>query len=114
MEPVHQALKLRNDHVLVVARIADDRAARIVDIFRKPGGGLASRQIARVRIAARAGQGPSEDKLIVRMIEIGRIVRSLAVKVVKIEARCAKVDETVRDRPAAASCSPDRTSDRDR
>lgn len=82
MSPEHQALKLRNDRVLVVPGIADDGAA------------FEPRQIMRVRSA-----GTVQDIAEVEFLSVVdvRLVRGPApVDIVHVERRRAEVHEPVR------------------
>ena len=71
--------KVKRAHILVVARIANDGASRIIRIFRLCQiSGWAARKIARVRIADRTRKRSAKDELFVRAVEITRIIRRLA------------------------------------
>jgi len=62
--------KAKRAHILVVARIANDGASRIIRIFRLCRiSGLAARKIARVRIADRTRKRSAKDELFVRAVE---------------------------------------------
>ncbi|MGY4330041.1 hypothetical protein ACVWWG_004458 [Bradyrhizobium sp. LB7.2] len=77
----HQGLELRDDAVLVVAGIADQRAA------------LEARQVAGIG-HARAGHLLAEAEFDA-VIHVGLVVRTAAVEIIQIERRRAEVDEPV-------------------
>jgi len=83
MKPVHKTLKLRNDDVLVISWVTYYGAPRIVDVFglrriRR----LTARQVARIRIAGRTGEWPTLNESIVATVEVGCVVRTLAIDTV--------------------------------
>src|SRR5262249_28902740 len=75
MKPEKEALKLRNDYVLVVSGVADDRAASvflwIVD--------LASGKVSSFRIGGRAGKRSAQDEIHAVFEEVGLVIGSSTV-----------------------------------
>ncbi len=90
VEPVEQSLQLRNDHVLVVARVSDDGAAL------QRAGDAAARQIAGRRVRGRARQGSAKQKRPGVLVQVRLVVGAAAIHTVEIESRRAEVDERVR------------------
>jgi hypothetical protein len=87
-----QPLELRDDDVLVVARVADDRA--LVGVRDRRGRGkIAPRQVLRPRIVRRAGQRTSEVEVEALRIEVRLIVGTAAIDVVEIEPRRPVIDQ---------------------
>jgi hypothetical protein len=83
VEAQHQPLQLRHDAVLVVAGIADQRAA------------LETRQIAGVGHAG-TGQGFAEQELAAAVVHVGLIARTASVEIVQVERGRTEIDEAVR------------------
>src|SRR3954447_19742689 len=100
VESKEQPLQLRYDEIFVVPRVANNSAPRIVQVLLRTVVrvfvvGPTAWQISRIWIAGRARQFSAEDKSVVSMIEIRRVVGSLAVNVVEIETRRTEVNEAV-------------------
>ena len=95
MKSMEKSLKLRNDRVLVVARIADQRAAaeilfvRAAQVRRR----CVARQIARTRIAA--GQLFASKKSSIGIVHIRLIGRAAAIDIVQVEGRRAEIRQRV-------------------
>ena len=94
VEPQHQPLKLGNDHVLVVARIADDRAGlgcRVGSL------GRAARHVVRGHRGAQraASELVAEQELPAVGVQVRLVVGAAAVDAVEIEPRCAEVDQRI-------------------
>ena len=84
-------LELRDDRVLVVARIADERALRLASL------GRVARDVALVRHAAGVAceRAAEEHVQAVVAVEIRLVVGAAAVDGVEVEARRAEVDQRV-------------------
>ena len=83
VEPQHQSLQLRDDAVLVVARIADERPT-----------GRAARQILGGRVDAPADRRAEQERRAV-VVHVGLVIRTAAIHVVEVEGRRPEIDQRV-------------------
>ncbi len=88
MEAEKQPLKLRNDDVLVISRVTDDRSA----LLRI--GELITRKVLRAWVRRGTGQGLAEQKVTPILIQVGLVVWSATIHAVQVEARRSKVLQT--------------------
>src|SRR5262249_62293134 len=75
VEPKEQPLELRDDAVLVVARISDEGPPRV---------GIVARQVAGARIAA-VPQGIPKEKELIAIVQVRLITRTASIDTVEIE-----------------------------
>ncbi len=83
MEPLEEALQLRDDAVLVVSRITDQRMA------------VETRQVERVGHAIPYKRLPEGKLLAVGGVHVRLVTRTPAIKIVQVERRRPEIDKTI-------------------